>query len=304
MKIARVEYREREFIGTVAGQTVTLYESRQLLSGQALTNVLWAVLEDELEEEQMRQTARETDIDHVRFLAPFPAAPSFRDFYAFEEHVANARKRRGVEGVHEHWYKAPAFYFSNPGPFFGPEDEIPIPKIGNELDYELEVGIVLRDDARNIPVELATEYVAGFMVLNDWSMRDVQREEVKVGLGPHKGKDFATSIGPYLVTLDELEDWRVDGPDGPRWSLQMTARVNGVETSRGNFDSIHFTVSQLIAHASRDASVRRGDILGSGTVGTGCLLEQGAEYLKPGDVVELEIERLGVLRNVIGLQRG
>jgi fumarylacetoacetate (FAA) hydrolase len=232
-----------------------------------------------------------------------PIVPtSFRDFYAFEEHVRNARKKRGLEMLPE-WYAAPAFYFSNTASIVGPEAAIRKPPETNELDYELELAVVIGREGRDIPVEEADSYVAGFTILNDWSARDIQRREMKVGLGPAKGKDFATSIGPYLVTPDELEAHVLpDRSRGKRYDLTMTARVNGEEYSRGNASATHWTFAELIAHASRNTVLVPGDLIGSGTVGTGCITEfpDGVHpWLQPGDVVELEIEGLGVLRNPV-----
>jgi fumarylacetoacetate (FAA) hydrolase len=228
--------------------------------------------------------------------------PSFRDFYAFEQHVRNARKRRGLEMVAE-WYAAPAFYFSNTASIVGPGVPIRKPPETNELDYELEIAVIIGKEGRYIPVAEADSYIAGFTILNDWSARDIQRQEMKVGLGPAKGKDFATSIGPYLVTPDELED-RVlpDRSRGKRYDLTMTASVNGQEYSRGNAQAMHWTFAELIAHAARNTVLRPGDLIGSGTVGTGCITEfpEGTyPWLKPGDIVRLEIERLGVLENPV-----
>ncbi len=203
--------------------------------------------------------------------------PSVRDFYAFEQHVKTARASRGLE-VPAEWYEQPVFYFSNPAAIFGPDDAIPYPEGTKELDYELEAAAMIGADGQ----------IAGYTVMNDWSARDLQRREMKVGLGPAKGKDFATSLGPFLVTADELGD-------------TMVARVNGEERSRGQLSEMHFGWDALVAHAARNTTLRPGDVLGSGTVGTGCILEQGDErWLRPGDLVELEIEGIGVLRNTVG----
>ncbi len=227
---------------------------------------------------------------------PLPPVASIRDFYAFEEHVRTARKRRGLE-MHEDWYELPVFYFSNPTAVIGPGDPVAAPPRSRELDFELEVAVVLARGGRDVPVDAVDDLVAGFTVMNDWSARDVQRREMQLSMGPVKGKDFATSLGPELVTLDELRDCYRDG----RLHLEMTASVNGKEYSRGNAGSMYWTWPQLIAHASRDALLRTGDVLGSGTVGTGCILELGdGRWLRPGDVVELEVEGIGVLRNTVG----
>jgi fumarylacetoacetate (FAA) hydrolase len=203
--------------------------------------------------------------------------PAVRDFMAFEEHVANARRQRGAE-VPAEWYDIPVFYFSNPAAIFGPEQDVPYPPETNELDYELECAAVIGAEGR----------IGGFTVLNDWSARDLQRREMRVGLGPAKGKDFATSLGPVLVTTDEF-----DGSTG-----EMVARVNGEERSRGNLSAMYHPWDALVAQAARNTILRPGDVIGSGTVGTGCILEHGdGRWLQRGDVVELEIEGIGVLRN-------
>lgn len=231
-----------------------------------------------------------------RFLPPVTRPPSFRDFYAFEQHVKTCRMKRGL-GVPPAWYDIPAFYFSNPGVMLGHDEEVTAPAGSSELDYELELGIIIGRAGRDIPPARAWEHVAGFTVLNDFSARDLQRVEVTVGLGPAKAKDFATGLGPWLVTRDELAD-RIEGET---LDLGMVARVNGRELSRGNVAALHHPIPRLIAQASRDADLVLGDVLGTGTVGTGCILELGPEHtggwLRPGDVVELEIERLGRLRH-------
>lgn len=237
----------------------------------------------------------------VKLLAPLPRPRSVRDFFAFEQHVAATRKQRSVPAA---WYRAPVFYFANHQAIFGPDDLVPLPRT-EQLDYELEVACVIGREGRNIDPEDASEYIAGFTIMNDWSARDVQAEEMSVGLGPAKGKDFATSLGPYIVTLDELDNYTND--DGDRWRLEMIARVNGREFSRGNLADMHYTWGQIIAHASRDVTLYPGDVLGSGTVGGGCILELTPEavggWLEPDDVVELEVTGLGVLKNRIVYSR-
>jgi len=223
----------------------------------------------------------EFPLEDVRFLAPVRYPPSVRDFYAFEQHVKTARAARGLE-VPAEWYEVPVFYFSNPAAIFGPGDVIPYPEGTEELDYELELAAVIGDEGR----------IGGFTVMNDWSARDLQRKEMRVGLGPAKGKDFATSIGPLVVTADELGD-------------EMVARVNGEERSRGRLSDMYFSWEQIREQAARNTVLRPGDLLGSGTVGTGCILELGdGRWLQPGDVVELEVEGIGVLRNTVGPRPG
>ena len=216
----------------------------------------------------------------VDLRAPVLQPPAVRDFYAFEQHVKTARALRNQE-VPREWYEIPVFYFSNPAAIYGPDDDIPYPGGSAELDYELEVAAVIGADGT----------IGGFTVMNDWSARDLQRAEMRVGLGPAKGKDFATSLGPIVVTPDEF--------DGTRGT--MVARVNGEERSRGALADMHHSWDAIVAHAARNTHLRPGEVLGSGTVGTGCILELGdGRWLQPGDVVELEIEGIGVLRNTVG----
>lgn len=228
-----------------------------------------------------------------------PPIRSFRDFYTFEEHVKTARAQRGLD-MPPAWYEIPVFYFSNAASLIGNDAPVYAPAGSAMLDYELELGLVIGTAGRDISEIDAWEHVAGFTIVNDLSARDLQRQEMSVGLGPAKGKDFATAVGPELVSLDELRDV-IDGTGC--LTLSMAARVNGQVLSRGNARDMHHPWPRLIAHASRDATLLPGDLLGSGTVGTGCILELGPDntggWLKPGDVVELEIERLGVLRTPI-----
>ena len=236
----------------------------------------------------------------LRFGPAILRPPSFRDFYAFEQHVGTMWKRRGGE-IPEAWFRIPVFYFSNISEIRGPGDPVWAPRGSVELDYELEVGALVDASARDLVPDQAEAAIGGYFVLNDWSARDLQREETAVRLGPAKGKDFATSIGPWLVTPDELADARRPDATGPE--LAMTATVNGNEISRGTWSAAQFSFGQMLARASADVTLRPGDVVGSGTVGFGCLLEVGAErfgrWLEPGDEVVLSIERLGELRTPI-----
>ena len=228
-----------------------------------------------------------------------PVPPSIRDFYAFEGHVATARRSRGLE-MDPDWYDLPVFYFTNPAAVLGPDDVVVPPADTLELDYELEVAAVIGIECRDVDPRRWLDVVAGFTVMNDWSARDLQRREMAHGLGPAKGKDFATSLGPVLVTPAEVLRGR-DAPSGA-----MTASVNGEEWSRGQLGDLHHTWGALVAHASRGTRLRPGDVLGSGTVGTGCILELGLvhgreryPWLQAGDEVTLEVEGIGRLTNRI-----
>lgn len=230
-----------------------------------------------------------------RWLPPVPDPRSFRDFYAFEQHVKTCREKRGQPMLPE-WYEFPVFYFSNPGSLVGHGGSVRKPASTKELDFELEVGCVIGKEVRDVSGDAAEDAIFGYLVLNDLSARDLQRQEMKCMLGPAKGKDFASAIGPWVVTKDELAEKRV-GPG--RYDLTMIARKNGNEISRGNFKDITHDFTKLLERASRDVTLYVGDLIGSGTVGTGCILELGHEntagWLEPGDTIELEIDRLGSL---------
>ena len=236
----------------------------------------------------------------LQFGPPILRPPSLRDFYAFEGHVRTMWERRGGE-VPETWYRIPIFYFGNTSEIRGPDEPVWAPAGSLELDYELEVAALIDTPVLDLTEERGEEAIGGYMILNDWSARDLQREETVVRLGPAKGKDFATTIGPWLVTPDELADRRAPGSSGP--AVALTAEVNGVETSRGLWSDARFSFGAMVGRASADAHLRPGDVLGSGTVGTGCLLEIRestlGRYLEPGDEVVLRVERLGALRTSI-----
>ncbi|MCM3692599.1 fumarylacetoacetate hydrolase family protein [Neobacillus niacini] len=236
-------------------------------------------------------------LHEVRLIAPLPTPKSFRDFYAFEQHVKSARENRGLDMIPE-WYQIPVFYFSNHLAIKGPEDNITKPIECNCLDYELEVACIIGKEGRNIKADEADDYIFGYCILNDWSARDLQRQEMKVGLGPAKGKDFSTSIGPWIITKDELENVRL----GKGFDITMKAKVNDVLLSEGNMKDIYYSFGEMIERASAGVTLYPGEMIGSGTVGTGCILELGTEvhrWLQPGDMVEFEIDKLGVLKNSI-----
>ena len=244
---------------------------------------------------------KEYELNEVTLLSPIPEPPTLRDFYAFEQHVKSARALRNL-GMIPEWYEIPTFYFSNTSEIYGSDQPVPYPVGSQELDIELEIACVIGREGKDIPVEEAANYIAGYTIMNDWSARDFQRKDMKLNLGPGKGKDFATSLGPWLVTSDELASRRTGSGASERYDMTMLARVNGKEISRGNFNQIYYSFPQMIAYASRNARLRVGDVIGSGTVGTGCLLELGTEvhpWFQRGDTIELEIEGIGILRNQI-----
>lgn len=249
--------------------------------------------------EELKAKKLSSELNEVRWLPPVTHPQSFRDFYAFEQHVKAARKLRGLE-MHPDWFRLPIFYFSNPNALYGHKENIPYPDNTNELDFELEFAIIIANGGRNIKKEEADTYIAGYTICNDWSARDLQREEMQLSLGPAKGKDFATSFGPYMVTPDELKN---DLDEYGKLHLRMTCHVNDELISDGNTNDLFHPFTTMIERASMNTNLVAGDYLGSGTVGTGCILELRPEnvggWLKKGDVIRLKVDKLGELENTI-----
>lgn len=238
----------------------------------------------------------------VRLVSPVPRPTSMRDGYAFRQHVEAARRNRGVPMIPE-FDHFPVIYFTNHLAVTGPGDVAVQKQAQEKLDFELEAAIVIGKPGKNIPAAKADEHIFGYMVMNDWSARALQMEEMKLNLGPAKGKDFATSLGPWLVTRDELEPFAQKGPQGERHNLRMKAFVNGKQLSDGNLKDMSWTFAQIVERTSYGVMLQPGEVIGSGTVGTGCLLELNGSkitdnlWLKPGDEVVMEIEQLGRLVN-------
>ncbi|RYZ61953.1 MAG: fumarylacetoacetate hydrolase family protein [Chitinophagaceae bacterium] len=251
-------------------------------------------------------------VESVQLLAPVPFPTSCRDAYAFRQHVAAARRNRMVDMIPE-FDQYPIFYFTNHHSIKGPGNVTCMPDHFEKLDFELEAAIVICKHGRNIKAEDAEEFIGGLMIMNDLSARRLQMEEMLLNLGPAKGKDFATTVGPWLVTLDELEEFAVpakEGHTGRNWNLKMTCKVNGLQVSEGNLGDMDWTFAEIIERASYGVDLFPGDIIGSGTVGTGCFLELNGtgklddpgyteQWLQAGDVVEMEIDGLGTLSNTI-----
>ena len=250
-------------------------------------------------------------LEEVKLLAPIPRPNSLRDAYAFRQHVETSRRNRGLEMIKE-FDDFPVFYFSNHNAIFGPYDDIKcMPSHFEKLDYELEIAILIGKEGKNIKSKNAKEHIAGFMIMNDMSSRGLQMKEMKLNLGPAKGKDFASVLGPYLVTPDELSGNVINEDDnGCNYDLEMTCSVNGKLLSKGNLKDMAWSFEKIIERVSYGASIYPGDIIGSGTVGTGCLLEINGSnklkssnfteiWLEENDVVEMKIEKLGKITNKI-----
>ncbi|MBI5371916.1 MAG: fumarylacetoacetate hydrolase family protein [Sphingobacteriales bacterium] len=262
--------------------------------------------------EGTRTSSKGIPVSEVQLLAPVPFPGSCRDGYAFRQHVAAARRNRKVEMIPE-FDQYPIFYFTNHHSIQGPGAIRCMPDHLEQLDFELEVAIVICKHGRNIKAAEADEYIGGLMIMNDMSARRLQMEEMLLNLGPAKGKDFSTVIGPWLVTMDELEPFEIPAKEnhtGKSWNLRMKCTVNGKQVSDGNVGDMDWTFAEIIERASYGADLYAGDVIGSGTVGTGCFLElngtgklndpnYAVQWLQPGDIVEMEIDGLGTLSNTI-----
>ena len=235
----------------------------------------------------------------VRLRSPILQPPTLRDFFSFEDHASG----HGSRALHEAWYRLPIFYYSNTLRIFGPDDVVPFPAASDRLDYELELGCVIGREGSDIAAADALDYLAGFCIFNASSARDLQFDEMAVGLGPAKGKDAATTLGPWLVTTDEMAPYLQDG----RLQVKCAARVNGeVWLDDGDGGAAYHSWGDFVERASKDSRIVPGDVLGSGTVSGGSIPEaiqlgiESARYLQPGDEVELEVEGIGILRNTLG----
>ncbi|MDE2039411.1 MAG: fumarylacetoacetate hydrolase family protein [Elusimicrobia bacterium] len=227
--------------------------------------------------------------DEARLLAPLPRPRALRDFFAFEEHALQGAKRRG-EPLAPQWYDQPVYYKGNHREIYGPGDTVPWPSYTRRFDFEFEIGCVVGKKGRDLSVEQAARHIAGYTILNDFSARDIQKSEMVCRMGPAKGKDFATGLGPYLLTADELPE-----PEG----LKMTLKVNGEPWSESSSTGRRWSFPLMLSHVSQEETVYPGDLLGSGTYYKGCGLDL-ERWVKPGDVLELTVERLGTLRQVVG----
>ena len=319
MKIVTYKYKESTHLGLIVNEKI--YSLNSIAS--SMNDFL------QMEEEGMRKAKElEENIKNANsnlegiplnssvLLAPVPNPPSCRDAYAFRQHVATARRNRGVDMIPE-FDQFPIFYFTNHNAILGPTDDIIcMPDHMQKLDFELEAAIVIGKKGRNIKAKDADDYIAGYLIMNDMSARALQMEEMRLNLGPAKGKDFCTIIGPYLVTKDELESKRsttADGHDGNTYNLNMKCWLNGELLSEGNMKDMNWTFAEIVERCAYGTDVLPGDVIGSGTVGTGCLLELNGSHklenpnyepvwLKDGDIVEMEIEGLGKIKNKVVLE--
>ncbi|MFE7835861.1 fumarylacetoacetate hydrolase family protein [Streptomyces sp. NPDC057474] len=299
MRFVTVTEPEGHRAGLLAGDQVHLFPV-----GTALLDLLGDA--DALRaagERVLARPAAVVPLENVRLAAPLPQPPTVRDFMVFERHVEGVSMLMGDGGKPvDEWYEIPAFYFTNPYAVTGPYDDVPVPPGCRVLDFELEVAAVIGKAGRDLSVEEAEKHIAGYMVMNDWSARDLQAAEMRVHLGPAKAKDTATTMGPVLVTADELASCR----SGDSFDLEMTVSVNDAVVGTDRLTSMAWSFAEMVAYASRGTWVRPGDVLGSGTCGSGCLAElwgrKGRDAIPPvqvGDVVTMTVERLGTIRNTV-----
>ena len=295
MRIGRVDHEGRARTAVIAGDTVRVMDN-----GIGVLDVLSL---DPVERERVAgRVEAEVALDEAALLAPVEP-PTIRDFSVFEQHISGVIKDANPDAtVPPVWYESPFCYFTNPNALTGPGEDIPVPPGCRRLDLELEVGAVIGRSGRDLAPGEAGEYIAGYTIFNDWSARDLQMAEMKLGLGMCKGKDFANTLGPWIVTADELEAL----VDGDRLDLELRAEINGTALGTDTLANMAWSFAELVSYASRGTWVRPGDVLGSGTCGNGCLLElwgrRGRDFhppLGPGDVVSLHVEGIGTLTNTV-----
>lgn len=297
MKLAAFEHHGFAHLGIVRNGWMHLLETR--LSALEVLSLAPA------ERNQLEATAGRrfrAPLEDVQLLPPIQPR-AMRDFLGFEAHISGMKK--GFDGngfVPEPWYEAPGFLFMNPWSLVGSGAPVPMPPHTQALDFELEVAAIVGHEARDVPVEKAREYIIGYAIFNDWSARDIQQREMQVGLGPNKGKDFANTLGPWITTADELEQYR----QGDRLALDMSVRVNGVQVGQDNLANLSWSFEQMLTHASRDALVGAGDVLATGTCRSGALSETWSRTgtrspapLQVGDTVEMSVTGLGTISNTI-----
>jgi len=293
------------FIPALKGRKCIIYHNESIYSASRILGLKESDLEKrfftivrDLEDELRYPDDALIKTPVERFLPPVPEVISIRDFFAFEEHVRNARKTRG-EGIPPEWYNFPVFYFSNHNSVIGSMDEMHYPRYTKELDYEMELAFIIGKEGRNIPADSYEEYIAGVTIANDWSARDVQRAETRIGLGPAKGKDFATSLGPFMLTAGDLSRYKVSRG---KYDIDLSGIVNGKTYGSSNMKEIYFDLGQIIERASDEVTLRCGDIIMTGTFGNGCILEmrsQGTPWLNRGDEVTIKSSRIGMLTNKV-----
>ena len=311
MKLVTFVYNNTNSIGVLSNNKKEIIDIHLSSSGELPNNMLDYLKNFENNNIKLKDIIRSNskcvlNLNDVSIIAPLPNPVSFRDAYAFRQHVEAGRRNRGLDMIPE-YDEFPVFYFSNHNSISGP-GKVKVQQLHmDKLDFEFEIAIVIGKEGKNIKKEDAQNYIAGFVIMNDWSSRGLQMKEMKLNLGPAKGKDFATTIGPYLVTLDELKEYEIESKDGVRYNLDMKGYINDNLVANDNFKNITWTFSQIIERVSYGVKLYPGDLIGSGTCATGCLLENNLSknnttWLKNGDTIKLQVDCLGILENSVSLQ--
>ncbi len=290
MKIGRVSYHGKDSYAVFVGDKLYIISDYLRKNNLSIFDLNNRSFEDNISEFQLIN-------DMYNLLIPLKDVNQVRDFYTFEEHVKNSRKNRGLE-MNPLWYQIPIYYYTNKDALIPGGEKIPKPSFTEELDLEIEIGIVIGKDGRNIENNIALEYVYGLTLMNDWSARDLWRDEAKLNLGPSKSKDFATSIGPYITTKEDLMDrW-----NGKTFDIRVDSSINNIPFSSSNMNDMYFSIGRMIEYCSMDSWLKKGDILMTGTMAGGCLFEKNnpeTRWLQAGDIVEIRSETLGILRNEV-----
>ena len=307
MKLISFEQNGNIRLGAIENELIyDLHSIDNNISNSMLGFLQGGEIQLKLAEKVIKEGSDSIPLDGIKLLSPIANPSSIRDAYAFRQHVATARKNRGLDMIPE-FDEIPIFYFTNHNAVFGPGDFPILQRHTEKLDFELECAAVIGKGGRNIPVSEADDYIIGFMIMNDFSARALQMQEMKLNLGPAKGKDFGSSFGPWLVTKDELAPYKQTSADGDRYDLRMKAFVNEIQLSEDTLSNMTWTFAQIIERVSYGVDIYPGDIIGSGTCGTGCFLELNGskitdnQWLNPGDTISLDIEALGNLTNKIVL---
>ena len=290
MKIGRISYHGTDSYAVFMGNDTYLISDYLYKNNLSIFDLNNKTLLDNISEFHLVN-------ESYNLLIPLKDVNQVRDFYTFEEHVRNSRKNRGLE-MNPLWYQIPIYYYTNKDALRPSGEKIAKPSFTSELDLEIEIGIIIGKDGRNIEKNRALEYIYGLTLMNDWSARDLWRKEAALNLGPSKSKDFATSIGPYITTTDELaKKW-----NGKTFDIDVGSSVNGVPFSRSNMKDMYFSIGQMIEYCSMDSRLKKGDILMTGTMAGGCLFERNdpeTRWLQAGDIVEIRSETLGILKNEV-----
>ena len=297
MKIVAYNHNQKTYIGQYNNKIILpLFE----YFGQNIAEIIFT-------KKYALSSSTQINVDDVELISPIPNPHSMRDAYAFRQHVEFSRKNRGLDMIPE-YDKFPVYYYSNHSNIMGPGKINVMGKHSNKLDFELEIAIVIGKKGTNIKAQHADEHILGYMLMNDWSARAIQMEEMKLNLGPAKGKDFATSLGPFLVTRDELKKYLIPTKNGEKYNLEMSCKVNDITVSTDNMKNMTWTFAEIIEQISYGTTIYPGDVIGSGTCATGCFLElnygnENTQWLKDGDQIELSATGLGKLKNTISLIR-